>query len=217
MAIDGQLSRTLGPWQALSVVVGTIIGTGIFLKTATMAQFVGGINAIALVWICAGILSFAGSLTYAELSSAIPEAGGEYSFLKWGYGPIAAFLFGWMRFWIASPGSIAAYAVGAATFLNAVVPLDFIYGGIKSAAFIFIILFSIINCFHVHWGARVQTFLTILKSVLILGLIIGVFGWGKEIETTDLSLNFNGWLTSSANQKFLWSSFGLAMISALWA
>ena len=106
-----QLVRGLSLVDAASVVVGCIIGTGVFLKTATMASLVGSPWMVLLVWAVAGLLSLAGAMAYAELGSLMPDAGGEYVYLKEGYGDMWAFLYGWMRFWIGSPGSIAAYAV----------------------------------------------------------------------------------------------------------
>lgn len=202
----------MGPWQASSLVVGTIIGTGIFLKTATMVQLVGSMSLVFSAWIISGVLSYAGSLTYAELSSHHPEAGGEYAFLKEGYGNLFAFLFGWMRFWIGAPGSIAAYAAGTATFLGGLVPLDFIPGSGKTVAVFLILFFSAINCLKVRWGARVQTFLTALKVILILGLVIGVFGFGKSHNTLSSVLT-----TPTQAGGFQFGTFGLAMIAALWA
>lgn len=214
MEIDGskKLQRSMGAWQASSLVVGTIIGTGIFLKTATMAQLLGSAGWVAVAWIFSGLLSFAGALTYAELSSQMPHSGGEYAFLKSGYGPLFSFLYGWMRFWIGAPGSIAAYAAGAATFLGGIIPLDFIPGAGKTVAVILIIFFSIINCLHVHWGARVQTLLTALKVFLILGLGIGVFFFANYNVQTSGALN-----STVTLGPFSWGSFGLAMIAALWA
>lgn len=205
------LQRTLGPWQASSLVVGTIIGTGIFLKTATMAQLLGSATLVAVAWIVSGILSFAGALTYAELSAKMPHSGGEYAFLRAGFGSTCSFLYGWMRFWIGAPGSIAAYAAGAATFLGGIIPLDFIPGGGKTVAVSLVIFFSIINCLHVHWGARVQTFLTALKVFLIAALVMGVFGFGsQELQNSSL-------VHSVGSEGITLSAFGLAMIAALWA
>jgi APA family basic amino acid/polyamine antiporter len=207
-----QLNRSMGPWQAASIVVGTIIGTGIFLKTATMTQLLGSMTTVMLVWIIAGLLSYAGALTYAELCARFPSSGGEYVFLREAYGKPLAFLFGWMRFWIGSPGSIAAYAAGAATFAAGIgiLPIQQIPGGISTIAVGLILFFSLINCLQVRWGARVQIFLTALKVILILALVFGVALLGKPVENllgSGQGLTDKSWL----------SAFGLAMIAALWA
>src|SRR3954463_9487155 len=92
-----QLVRGLTLSDTTALVVGTIIGTGVFLKTAKMAQAVGSPQLVLLAWLAAGILSLAGALTYAELGAMLPKAGGEYVFLRAAYGDLVAFLFGWMR------------------------------------------------------------------------------------------------------------------------
>ena len=113
----------LGFKESFAIVVGSIIGTGIFLKTAVMAQDAGSPLYVLLALLTAGVLSFMGALIYAELGCLFPAAGGEYVFLREAYGPLTGFLFGWTRFWIASPGSIAAYAIGAVTFLDSFLPM----------------------------------------------------------------------------------------------
>src|SRR6186997_2378912 len=117
------LLRRLGYKESFSIVVGSIIGTGIFLKTAVMAQDAGSPFYVLLALLTAGVLSFMGALIYAELGCLFPAAGGEYVFLREAYGPLTGFLFGWTRFWIASPGSIAAYAIGAVAFLDSFLPM----------------------------------------------------------------------------------------------
>ena len=101
------LIRGLGPWQSASIVVGTVIGTGVFLKTATMAQLGGSALWVLAAWGAAGLLSFAGAMTYAELGAMFPAAGGEYVYLRKGYGPLLAYLYAWNRFWISTPASSA--------------------------------------------------------------------------------------------------------------
>jgi APA family basic amino acid/polyamine antiporter len=204
------LAQTLGPWSAASIVVGTIIGTGIFLKTASMTQLLGTMGLVMLAWIISGILSYAGALTYAELASNTPKSGGEYAILRHGYGDLFGFLFGWMRFWIASPGSIAAYAVGSATFLGGLVDLSSIPGGGKTVAIFFIFSFSFLNSFKVNLGGNVQTFLTFLKVVLILALVTGVAMFISATSTEVVATSFNP-------EGSMISRFGLAMIAALWA
>ncbi|MBA3541544.1 MAG: amino acid permease, partial [Deltaproteobacteria bacterium] len=163
-----RLIRGLGPWQAASLVVGTIIGTGVFLKTAVMAQLGGSAGWVLVAWAVAGALSLAGALTYAELGAMYPHAGGEYVYLREGYGRFLGFLYGWTRFWIGTPGSIAAYAVGTATFLGDLLPIS----GTPLAITV-IAMFTALNCLNVRAGGNVQTVLTALKVVLILGLAGG--------------------------------------------
>lgn len=206
-----ELVRGLTLVDAASIVVGSIIGTGVFLKTATMSSLVGSPWMVLIIWIVAGLLSLAGALAYAELGSLMPDAGGEYVYLKEGYGDVWAFLYGWMRFWIGSPGSIAAYAVGAMTFMNSAMDLS-IVGGKASAAIIVIIVFSSINCMSVAFGGKLQSIMTGLKILMIVGLSFGIFFFaeGGSIahfnEGAPVISGFAGW-----------SAFGSATLAALWA
>ncbi len=206
-----ELVRGLGLVDAASIVVGSIIGTGVFLKTATMASLLGNPMMVLLVWIVAGLLSLAGALAYAELGSLMPNAGGEYVYLKEGYGDLWAFLYGWMRFWIGSPGSIAAYAVGAMTFMSGMVDLSFV-GGKAAAAVIVIIVFSSLNCLSVAFGGKLQAFMTILKLLIIIGISFGIFlfsSTGSMSHFSETSPGVNGFTG--------WSAFGSATLAALWA
>src|SRR5919199_1273162 len=106
------LVRGLGLTAAISVNVANIIGTGIFLKTRVMTCNVGTPGKVLAVWVVAGLLSLAGALTYSELTTMMPRAGGEYVFIREAYGPRWGFLFGWTQFFIARTGSQAALAVG---------------------------------------------------------------------------------------------------------
>ncbi len=200
------LSQKLGPWSASAIVVGSIIGTGIFLKTAVMAQLMGSSRDVLLAWVVSGMLSFAGALTYAELCARLPRAGGEYALLKESMGPTLAFTYGWTRFWIGSPGTIAAYAVGSATFLSGVTPLS----SPKAAALAFIAVFTGINCLKVELSSVVQNALTALKILLIIGLVIGIYILGAPYAADIMPMAPPSGLDYA-------SSFGLAMIAALWA
>jgi APA family basic amino acid/polyamine antiporter len=195
------LARALGPWQASSLVVGTIIGTGVFLKTAVMAQLGGSAAWVLAAWAVAGILSLAGALTYAELGAMFPAAGGEYVYLREGWGRAFAFLYGWMRFWIGTPGSIAAYAVGAATFLAPVLPWP-----PKLVAIAAIAVFTAINCANVRTGGNVQTGLTIAKVLVVVALAVGA-----------LVAPSGSWGPVTAGGFPGWSAFGLMVLAALWA
>src|SRR5258708_30128314 len=87
-----ELKRDLGVWGAVAIVVGTVIGSGIFIVPQTMVQLVGSPRMVFVVWIVGGLLSLAGALSYAELAAAMPEAGGEYVYLTEGYGPLWGFI-----------------------------------------------------------------------------------------------------------------------------
>ena len=190
----------------MALVVGTVIGTGVFLKTAPMAQQLPSPGWVLVVWLLAGILSLSGALTYAELAARLPKSGGEYAYLKAGYGEGAAFLYGWMRFWIASPGTIAAYAAGAATFA---------FGGSRLAALILIAVFVGINCLRVKTSGGFQTALTALKVILAYVLAAGIF---KYVNWSDVDLMALGSLNANVSGgSWTWRGFGIAMIAALWA
>src|SRR5215470_5486558 len=117
-----ELKRALGPWAAASIVVGTVIGSGIFLVPKTMIQKVGTVEAVFLVWVVGGLLSLAGALSYGELAAAIPEAGGEYAFLREAYGPMWGFIYSWTQMWVAKSGSIATLASGFVAYLATFFP-----------------------------------------------------------------------------------------------
>lgn len=200
------LLRVLGPWHAAALVVGTVVGTGIFLKSATMAQLCGSATWVLAAWAVAGVLSLTGAMTYAELGGAFPEAGGAYVFLREAWGRYAAFLYGWTRFWIGAPGSIAAYAVGAAIFLSRLEPLAGIDRQITVVAII--IAFTAFNCLSVRIGGGLQVVLTVLKVAALVVLVIGLFS----------STAADGTRVTAAGGAFPgWSNFGLAVLSALWA
>ncbi len=207
--------RGLGPWGAASLVVGTIIGTGVFLKTAVMAQLGGSAGWVLAAWAVAGALSFAGALTYAELGAMFPSAGGEYVYLRRGYGPMMGYLYAWNRFWIATPGSIAAYAVGTATFLGVIVPItDYTVilpfaelELVKLVAIGLVITFTAVNCLDVRSGGNLQIALTVVKVVMISALIVGALiaprgSWGH--------------LGGGAGFPGV-SAFGAMVLAALWA
>ena len=200
------LVRALGPWSAASLVVGTIIGTGIFLKTGVMAKTGGSPLWVLAAWATAGGLSLFGALTYAELGALFPHAGGEYVFLREGYGSFMGYLYAWIRFWIGTPGSIAAYAVGTTTFLGGVLPID---PASKLVAVGLVALFTIVNCLPVRAGGWLQTVLTIMKVAMIGGLAVGALFFargGDWSRVADAGPGFPGW-----------SAFGAMVLAALWA
>ncbi len=207
---ETELRRGLSVTDAVAIVVGVIVGTGVFLKTGTMAQLLESPSMVLAAWVAAGILSLAGALTYAELGSIFPHAGGEYVYLKEAYGRLPAFLYGWTRFWIASPATIAAYAVGAATFLSGAVSLDFL-GGKNVFAVLLVIAFSSLNCLQVKYGGKAQSIITALKMILIIGIPIGIFFFAGSGTVENLNA------PAGSSGEFSINAFGMAMLAALWA
>jgi len=124
------LIRGLTLVAAASIVIGNVIGTGVFLKARVMTCNVGSPEMVIIVWIAAGILSLAGALTYAELAAMMPRAGGEYVFMREAYGARWGFLYGWMQIFIAKTGSQASVAAAFAIFLN-----DLTGGALKAPFF----------------------------------------------------------------------------------
>ena len=223
---DAHLVRGLTLPATTALVVGTVIGTGVFIKTAIMAQDTGSASTVLLAWVAAGVLSMCGALTYAELGAMLPHAGGEYVYLRHAYGELAAFLFGWMRFVVGGTGSIAILGVGFATFLSAIVPItsvwassrfvllgqtiDWQFGSKQVVAVAAIMFFALINCLTVVVGGRVQSLLTVLKLGGIAAVVVGVFFGSQTADWSHLSA------TGSANSSGA-AAFGLAMLAALWA
>src|SRR5215510_2606035 len=220
------LIRGLTLTDTTALVVGTVIGTGVFMKSAIMAQDAGSPLLVLSAWVAAGVLSLAGALTYAELGAMLPQAGGEYVYLRRSYGELAAFLFGWMRFVVAGSGSIAILGVGFATFLSAIVPMNAVwaettyhafgqtlqwrFGAKQVVAVAAITFFAVINCLTVAFGGRVQSLLTVLKLGGIAAVVGGVFLASGTADWSHLTA------TGAANSSGA-SAFGLAMLAALWA
>src|SRR5437764_4466380 len=112
------LRRSLGFWTACAVVIGTVIGSGIFLVSSDMVRAVGSPGMVFAVWIFGGLLSMFGALSYAELSAAMPEEGGEYVYLTAAYGPLSGFLLGWTYTSVGFTASIAAKAAALFRYLG---------------------------------------------------------------------------------------------------
>ncbi|MBV9501794.1 MAG: amino acid permease [Acidobacteriaceae bacterium] len=219
------LQRVLGVWSAVAIVIGTVIGSGVFLVPSTMIRFVGSVKLLFIVWIVAGLLSLFGALTYAELAAAMPEAGGEYVYLSAAYGPFWGYIYGWTQFWVAKSGSIATLAAGFYTYLTAFVPvlgssivviplhigpggslLEIHYGQLVAIGLILIL--AAVNYVGVRSGGNVQLFVTVIK----MALIGGVIAFGLLSGRGDFS-HFGGKITAAGGM----AGFFAAMVSALWA
>jgi len=221
-----QLIRGLTLTDTTALVIGTVIGTGVFIKTATMSQDVGTPALVLAAWVAAGLLSLAGALTYAELGAMLPQAGGEYVYLRHSYGDAAAFLFGWQRFIVAGSASIASLGAGFAIFLSAFLPLnqvwvgrkftllgqviDWQFGSKQVVAVAVILLLSGLNCLTVAFGGKVQSTLTVLKIAGIVVIIVGIFFFAPTATWAHLAR------PAAAPAWSGFALFGTAMLAALW-
>jgi amino acid transporter len=225
------LVRGLGGWAAAAIVVGTMIGTGIFLKPSEMAAEGRSVAVVFAAWIVGGLLSLFGAISYAELGAAIPEAGGEYAYLRRGFGPVWGFLFGWMHSIVGRPASAAAIAAGLLRFWAFLTPAvaaplyvfhlhlafvarqdsQFAFTWAQPLAVAALIVMTCINYLGVRFGGQVQVALTFLKVASVLA-IIG-FGFalahGNAVNFQPLWPGSMGWGT--------FSGFLAALAASLWA
>jgi APA family basic amino acid/polyamine antiporter len=179
---EAKLPRVLGPTAAFCVVVGSVIGSGIFIVPATVAQKVPFLGGIAFVWVVGGLFSMAGALTLAELSAMLPSAGGPYVYLREAFGRLPAFLFGWAEFLVIRTGSIAGLAAAFGLNFALIVPRPH---GLKFeawqtlAAVCAIVIVATINVVGTRFGGRVQVIGTALKIGALLTMIVLPFMLGK--------------------------------------
>jgi APA family basic amino acid/polyamine antiporter len=197
--------------------VANIIGTGVFLKARVMTCNVGSPIAVMAVWVAAGLLVMAGALTYAELASMMPAAGGEYNFLGKAYGRRWAFLYGWTFLVISRGGSISAQAVSTAIFFNILTGGGMSRLWLTVAAAVAILVTSWINCAAVRMTGRIATGLTIVKSLTVFAVGAMAFwvargSWGHYL----LSGADGACEGVAAGARGGVAGFGAAMIGALW-
>jgi APA family basic amino acid/polyamine antiporter len=222
-----ELARELGVSHASAIVVGTIIGSGIFLVPAEMMQAVGSAKLVYLAWLVGGLLSFFGALTYAELGAMKPQAGGEYVYVRDAYGSLAGFLYGWTWFLIAKPASVATVATGLVRILGTFSAFSFFSDNIFSskvsphlfsvtwgqlvaiAAALFI---SGLNYLGVKKAGEFQLVFTVLKVAIILGIVIVCFSAGDAPGR-----GWNNFAGTFAGATRGITGFMAALVAALWA
>jgi len=221
--VGHELKRDLGPWAAASIVVGTVIGSGIFLVPHDMVLRVGSARMVFFVFVFGGLLSLAGALSYAELAAALPEAGAEYAYLREAYGPMWGFLYSWAQTWVGKGGSIATLATGfflyLATFfpgLDRVFyslplplgprggPLQFRYGQLLAMALI--LALSWLNYYGVKLGGNVQVAVTTVKLSLIAVIIAAGLCFGHAHAPA-----------AAISGPVTVAGFFAALVAALWA
>jgi APA family basic amino acid/polyamine antiporter len=233
-----QFVRGIGPIQALSLVVGTMIGSGIFIVSADIGRTMGawGPAGLMLVWVVTGVMTLAGALSYVELAAMLPKAGGQYVFLREGLNPLAGFLYGWTLFTVIQAGTIAAVAVASAKFLAVLLPgvsdtvilslgsirmpgaSDAITIGVsiqRLVAIASILGLTWINFRGVTLGARLQTALTVAKVGALAALI--VLGLAVFRQPGAVAVNFGDFWGSAPWTVALVPLVGAAMVGSLFS
>jgi basic amino acid/polyamine antiporter, APA family len=204
-----ELPRVLGFADVIGILVGTVIGSGIFIVPATIAAQVKSPALILAVWVVGGLLSFFGALAFSELGAMYPQAGGMYVYLREGYGRPAAFLFGWTLFLVIDSGAIATLSMAfASKYLPYFVPLGPI--ATKAVALAFIAFLVAVNCVGTRWGARLQNLLMAIKFIAIVTVCGAVFGFAKGNASHFV-------LPQAELSPSLVGSFGVALVASLWA
>jgi len=201
------LPRAIGYLDSTAIVVGTIIGSGIFLVPHNVAMHVGTPGSLFAVWVVGGLLSLAGALSLAELGAALPEAGGVYVYLREAYGKSFAFLYGWGMLVVIHSGSVATLAVAFGIYSGAFLPLGPLERKLLAAAVVAVL--TAVNVLGVRPGSAVQTLFTFTKLAgLVIIVASAVFVRGVRPLTASLPL---------PTPRTTVSSFGVALIGVLWA
>ena len=196
--------------DGLAVVVGIMVGSGIFRTPGPILRLVGGSVGVALlVWIAGGVLSLLGALTYAELAASNPEAGGLYCYIRDGFGRASAFLYGWCLFLVIASGSVAALARAFSEYFARIFPVSAII-----QTFVAVLVIAVVTVVNV-WGTRqssdLQNWTTLVKAgviVILSGVLISLGHHAREVVPA---------LSATLHGSSLLSGFGVAMISVLWA
>jgi len=224
------LVRQLGLFDSTMVMMGIVIGSGIFLTTGIMANSIPSTGLILLAWIVGGLLTLAGALTYAELGAAMPEAGGQYVYLREAYGPMSGFLFGWILYLVYLTGGIAALALAFAEYTGYFFPslgtgnlllsfditllrnpLQYTLSAGQLMGVAIIILLSVVNFIGVGLGKSIQNVFTVIKIgtitvIIVLGFAIGK-GAAPALTFNPSNLGFGGVIIG----------FGVSLVAVAWA
>jgi APA family basic amino acid/polyamine antiporter len=207
--MSGTLQRTLGVRDLVLIVIGTVIGSGIFIVPSAVLRQTGGSVGVALgVWLFAGVLSLLGALTYGELGAMDKGSGGLYAYVRDAFGPFPAFLYGWTLFFVISSGSVATLAVAAASYVGQFVALGPV--GLKVVAVLMIVLVAMTNIRGTRESASLQNVTTAIKvgAILVMSVLLLVAGRAAGGGAPPASLDAPASMISGV---------GLAMISVLWA
>ena len=226
-----KLVRGLGLTDATMIVMGSMIGSGIFITSAESARLVGAPGWLLVAWLLAGVMTVSGSLCCAELAAMIPRAGGQYVFLREAYGPVCGFLFGWALFLVVQTGTIAAVSVAFARFLGvffpAIAPDNFWIAPVKFGGYALALstqqlaavgligLLTASNMQGLRTGTIIQNTFTFTKTAALIGLIavgltIGISPGASAWTSSWWNPSANGW-DPSAVQNGLGLTGGAAL------
>jgi basic amino acid/polyamine antiporter, APA family len=239
------LVRALGQLDSTMIVVGILIGSGIFIVSAESARLVGATGWLLVVWVLAGLLTITGCQCGAELAAMLPRAGGQYVFLREAYGPSSAFLFGWALFLIIQTGKIAAVAVAFAAFSGVLIPWISVNRYVlepiglgryavsmstqQLVAILVILLLTAVNTRGLQVGKQIQNSLTFVKTAALIGMIVlGLTaGWDRDgalVSSSWWDPTANGWTPQQARPGLEVTGaaafvllLGLAMVGPLFA
>ena len=205
---EGSLRRSLGLLDATALVIGCVVGAGIFRTAASVSMQLHTPGLVMAVWAAGGIVSLFGALCYAELGAAYPRTGGDYVYLAKAYGPLVGFLFGWTKLFAERIGTIAVLGFVFAEYLSFLLgfgPLE-----IKLVATLAIFFLAGANIIGIHVGKRLQNLLTALKIAALLGIIAVGFLSGKGQPHL-----LQPWWPAHADGN-TWRAFGVALVFVLW-
>ncbi len=208
------LPRVLGLFDATCMVVGSIIGSGIFLKVSEVDRALApyGLLSIMGIWLFVGLVTLCGALALAELGAMFPQAGGPYLYLRESYGRLPAFLWGWTEFWVVRTGSVGALACATVLYFHQLVELP--PWGQTTLAIGIVVGLSLINLFSTRWGAGVQSAATVAKVTFLAGLIVLPFLM-RRMDPAHLQPLLS-WNEAHPSMAMFWKAIGLAMIAVLW-
>ncbi len=223
-----ELRRVLSLFDSAMIVAGSMIGSGIFIVSADIARYVGSPAGLLAVWIVSGVMTMAGALAYGELAAMMPQAGGQYVYLREAYGKLAGFLFGWTLLMVVQSGTIAAVAVAFARFtvvlwpaLGASIPLGVGRLSISSeraGAIVVIVVLTATNLRELETGRHVQNFFTSFKILALV--LIAVVGLLIAPGHAALQINFGSMPAFFGTRPWslgMVSAFGAAMVGGLFS
>lgn len=204
----GELKRDLGFWDSIALVIGSVVGVGIFRTPSEVCGYLSDPGWVLAAWLVGGIIAFLGTLCYSELASSFPETGGSYVYLKYGYGKWAGFLFGWSEFALMRTASIASVSYAFGEYFTNLIQAP--VGTEKILAMAAIGILTSINVAGLHYGKCLQNVVSLGKGFALTGLVILGLTMGKgSLE------NFKSSFPAPSGTGFF-SSFGLALVPILW-